>query len=212
MDRNVTVAAQLRYAIAQSNFRIDNVKLPKLIERDITPLIMQIAICFAHYIKENQDMARATRDVERVTIYGKPLKSLLKNPNLTTNHFVKMLQIVLGYPITMSHQVDNVTFSPVMKGQLRLIKTKSMNEVYYTTCQGEETVYFRQKETMGSFMHNGSHIHHINLNFTNHKDLADALSHIAEYVRYNWDVSKKTTKGAIRQEWKSKVKQYSWNF
>lgn len=122
IDRNVTFAAQLRYAIVQSNFRIDNVKLPKQIERDLIPLLIQISICFTHYIMENHEMGKATNDVEQVAIYGNPIKSLLKNPHLTSNHFVKILQSIVGYPITMNHQIDNVTFSPVMSGRLRPIK------------------------------------------------------------------------------------------
>lgn len=68
---------------------------------------------------------------------------------------------------------------------------------------------------MGPFTHNGNHLHHIYLNFTTHKELADSLSYIAEYVTYKWDRSrqkKKKTNKAMRMECKRDVKSKPWDF
>lgn len=146
IDRNITVAAQLRYAIAQSNFRIDGIILPKKIEKDLTPLLIQIATCFCYHIIKYKEMANATNDVETVKIYGMPIKSLLKNPTITTNYFVKALQCAMGYPITMSHQTDNMIFSPHLSSYLRIIKEDNLAKVTYHSYKGIKTVFLSMED------------------------------------------------------------------
>lgn len=68
MDKKVTIASQLRYAISQTNFIVDNIVLPKKIERDLTPLLIQFATCFCHYTITNHDTTTPLSELDAVKI------------------------------------------------------------------------------------------------------------------------------------------------
>lgn len=123
-----------------------------------------------------------------------------------------MLQCAVGYPITMEHQVDNMVFSLSMKEKMRIIIEHYAARTQYKSYGGMETVFFKNNSLRGSFKHSGDRILNININFTSHKELPEALSYIAEYVRYEWKTRRKKTNREMRFECRRKVRSQPWRF
>lgn len=201
-----------RYAIQQNYFTITNIGSRREEKSDeVKVQLYNFANVFTRAAQDGINTDILADIAYRTKLTTNTLMEVLRNDEIEDTIYVIYLKAQLGMPISQISSVEGTIFSPRPSKVKPTLRT-NLSKFKFKEYLGLEVVDYKNGETRGQFIHDGSVLNEIIINFTSITETTATIFDIANYCRWDWAITRGQSKRAVELETKSKLIKKIENF